>query len=463
MDTIQVFGNIVELAEEENPDEYHGKVVICDFNTNANGVRLSRETAEECIKSIANKPFVGKVTTAWNGEKDFTGHNVKKTDIVDADGNKSTAYEYDTSAFGSFTGAEISEYDGKECIIADFVAWKRFTAACEVLKRRVDSGELATSYELAVLEAHADEDDPDVRVIDNWSFLAQCALGASRKPAYEVSHVLEVAETVDDELASALAQDILVASSDIEIDRKEESEMKNNASVETIEEVVDDAPAIAEEAAEVQTEPDVETSSLTQWDISDKLRLAIERELGYGYIYCLFPEEHIAWVKKDIHGTKETEYVSVSYKIEGDEVIIESHEAVELVAKPLEMSEKINQMTAELDEAQKRVGELEAKCAEYRKQEDAREHARVVAEMQHAARASKLFSEDEIAGEELSEIFENLDQAKLNTLIAERLIAKESAEPAVEVAEEVKPASDLRNAVRNSAPGASVSRWLKRR
>ena len=64
MDTIQVFGNIVELAEEENPDEYHGKVVICDFNTNANGVRLSRETAEECIKSIANKPFVGKVTTA---------------------------------------------------------------------------------------------------------------------------------------------------------------------------------------------------------------------------------------------------------------------------------------------------------------------------------------------------------------------------------------------------------------
>ena len=127
------------------------------------------------------------------------------------------------------------------------------------------------------------------------------------------------------------------------------------------------------------------------------------------------------------------------------------------------MSEKINQMTAELDEAQKRVGELEAKCAEYREQEDAREHARVVAEMQHAARASKLFSEDEIAGEELSEIFENLDHAKLNTLIAERLIAKESAEPAVEVAEEVKPASDLRNAVRNSAPGASVSRWLKRR
>lgn len=463
MDTIQVIGNIVELAESDNQDEYVGKVAICDFGVNENGVRLSRETAEECVKSIVNKPFVGKVVSSWCGDNDFSGHNVKKTVSISDSGEESVTYEYDTSAFGSFTDAQICDVNGKECIVADFVAWKRFAAACDVLKRRVENGELATSYELTVLDSHTDDDDPGVRIIDRWSFLAQCALGASHRPAYAVSRVLEVAESEVDEFASALVQDVLVASSDIENDRKEESELENNASVETIEEVAEEASAIAEEAAEVQTEPDVETSSLTQWDIINKLYLAIERELGYGYIYCLFPEEHIAWVKKDAPETKETEYVSVSYKIEGDEVIIESHEVVELVAKPLEMSEKINQMTAELDEAQKRVGELEDECAEYRKQEDAREHARVVAEMQHAARASKLFSEEEIAGEELSEIFENLDQAKLNTLIAERLIAKESAEPAVEVAEEVKPASDLRNAVRNSAPGASVSRWLKRR
>ena len=60
----------------EDPTALTAKLIICDFSTNKNDVKLNRNTAENWIHTLVSQPVVGKIAITDNGEADFTGHNL---------------------------------------------------------------------------------------------------------------------------------------------------------------------------------------------------------------------------------------------------------------------------------------------------------------------------------------------------------------------------------------------------
>ena len=78
MDKVILYSSQVFLSEENtNPDSYIAKFIICDFGRNKNGVALDREHIEEWLATLNNKPLVGKIKMRYDGEYDFSGHNMK--------------------------------------------------------------------------------------------------------------------------------------------------------------------------------------------------------------------------------------------------------------------------------------------------------------------------------------------------------------------------------------------------
>ena len=103
MEKITLYSNKVYLSEEESdPDSYTAKFIICDFTRNKNGVALNRKTIENWMSTLKNKPLVGKIKMRYDGEYDFTGHNVKRVKKIDENGNEYNEIEFDTEAFGTF-------------------------------------------------------------------------------------------------------------------------------------------------------------------------------------------------------------------------------------------------------------------------------------------------------------------------------------------------------------------------
>ena len=107
MDNIVFYSDQVYLSENSNPDSYIAKFIICDFGRNKNGVALDRNTIENWMSTLKNKPLVGKIKMRYDGEYDFTGHNVREVEKVDENGNKYREVEFDTEAFGTFFDVAI--------------------------------------------------------------------------------------------------------------------------------------------------------------------------------------------------------------------------------------------------------------------------------------------------------------------------------------------------------------------
>ena len=83
MENIKLFSDRFELSEsEDDPEVLIGKFIICDFLPNKNFVQLNRETIEDWLSTLVNKPLVGKIITTatkdndGNFIRDFSGHNV---------------------------------------------------------------------------------------------------------------------------------------------------------------------------------------------------------------------------------------------------------------------------------------------------------------------------------------------------------------------------------------------------
>lgn len=264
MDKVFLFSDKTFCCAEENnedSDVFKAKFVVSDFSTNRNSCKLNRKTIVNWMNTLVNKPLVGKLTSSYSGESDFTGHNLKTVVKEDEDGNRYKTTEFDTQAFGVFTDVGIEKINDDECIVASCDIWKRFPKACEVIMKRIEDGVLNTSWEIGISESHkVMENGVPVKIIDNGTFLGHCLLGKNVTPAYDCSRALEIAEAdeqPDDELSDAYAQDVNLFKN-IDSDEKEEASLKKKKDSIEAEAAVTEVPT---ESAVDETKPESDSAS----------------------------------------------------------------------------------------------------------------------------------------------------------------------------------------------------------
>lgn len=423
MDKLSFLTRNVELATAQDTGNLIAKFVLCDFSVNGNGVTINRENAENWIATLVNQPVVGRI--GYSG--DFTGHNMRVGEVVGADGQKRKEVMFDTEAIGTFTSVAIETIDNDECIVGSAEIWSRYPLVCELIKKRVAEGTLHTSWEIKVTESHM---SGDTKVIDNGCFTALCVLGKNVTPAYDVSRMLEVAESYEDaEFSEALSKDISENTS------KEDTQM--DIEKEMPEEVI-------------------ETSAMTMRDLRNRVEEAICKAGHDCCVEYIFPEEHIALVKCYRCGRgSELQFEQFAYTVEDDTVtIVGDPIAVELVASPLQINKLVAEKDDALSEAASRIAELNSTIAELQPYKDeadrlaAEKEAAEIAERVSALRAyaakSGLITDEEVASGEICNMINELNEAGVKQIIAERFM-ESLQNKTVEVSEKKESAAATMN------------------
>lgn len=452
MDNIVFYSNQVYLSENSNPDSYIAKFIICDFGRNKNGVALDRNTIENWMSTLKNKPLVGKIKMRYDGEYDFTGHNVREVEKVDENGNKYREVEFDTEAFGTFFDVAIETINDKEYIVASCEIWKRFTKACEIIVNRIQEGSLSTSWEISVEKStQGIIDGLMTKIIQAGRFIGHCLLGKNVSPAYDSSGLLEIASTnYDMEFAEALSQDILSQGLDIKNEAKEENNLQSNIETqvaeENVEETVVETPVAETTESSTETEvtenkDETEVSQLTEYDLRKKICEACRAKLDkWCWISFHFPVEKEVWLEVDGRES-ELDFVRMTYTVENDVVEVSEPEAVKLTVSIAEVNAKIAELEAEVstkDEAIIKSGEeiarLKTEISElspFKEKFEKAEQERIENELKEKKETiissitkSGLITREEIeASEELKGYVENLDEKSLKAVLADRYIA----------------------------------------
>ena len=452
MDNIVFYSDQVYLSENSNPDSYIAKFIICDFGRNKNGVALDRNTIENWMSTLKNKPLVGKIKMRYDGEYDFTGHNVREVEKVDENGNKYREVEFDTEAFGTFFDVAIETINDKEYIVASCEIWKRFTKACEIIVNRIQEGSLSTSWEISVEKStQGIIDGLMTKIIQAGRFIGHCLLGKNVSPAYDSSGLLEIASTnYDMEFAEALSQDILSQGLDIKNEAKEENNLQSNIETqvaeENVEETVVETPVAETTESSTETEvtenkDETEVSQLTEYDLRKKICEACRAKLDkWCWISFHFPVEKEVWLEVDGRES-ELDFVRMTYTVENDTITVSDPEDVKLTVSIAEVNTKIAELEAEVstkDEAIIKSGEeiarLKTEISElspFKEKFEKAEQERIENELKEkkdnlvsSITKSGLITKDEIeASEELKGYVDNLDEKSLKAILADRYIA----------------------------------------
>lgn len=452
MDNIVFYSDQVYLSENSNPDSYIAKFIICDFGRNKNGVALDRNTIENWMSTLKNKPLVGKIKMRYDGEYDFTGHNVREVEKVDENGNKYREVEFDTEAFGTFFDVAIETINDKEYIVASCEIWKRFTKACEIIVNRIQEGSLSTSWEISVEKStQGIIDGLMTKIIQAGRFIGHCLLGKNVSPAYDSSGLLEIASTnYDMEFAEALSQDILSQGLDKENEAKEENNLQSNIETqvaeENVEETVVETPVADTTESSTETEvienkDETEVSQLTEYDLRKKICEACRAKLDkWCWISFHFPVEKEVWLEVDGRES-ELDFVRMTYTVENDTITVSDPEEVKLTVSIADVNTKIAELETEVsakDEAIIKSGEeiarLKTEISElspFKEKFEQAEQERIENELKEkkdnlvsSITKSGLITKDEIeASEELKGYVDNLDEKSLKAILADRYIA----------------------------------------
>lgn len=452
MDNIVFYSDQVYLSENSNPDSYIAKFIICDFGRNKNGVALDRNTIENWMSTLKNKPLVGKIKMRYDGEYDFTGHNVREVEKVDENGNKYREVEFDTEAFGTFFDVAIETINDKEYIVASCEIWKRFTKACEIIVNRIQEGSLSTSWEISVEKStQGIIDGLMTKIIQAGRFIGHCLLGKDVSPAYDSSGLLEIASTnYDMEFAEALSQDILSQGLDIKNEAKEENNLQSNIETqvaeENVEETVVETPVAETTESSTETEvtenkDETEVSQLTEYDLRKKICEACRAKLDkWCWISFHFPVEKEVWLEVDGRES-ELDFVRMTYTVENDTITVSDPEEVKLTVSIADVNTKIAELEAEVstkDDAIIKSGEeiarLKTEISElspFKEKFEQAEQERIENELKEkkdnlvsSITKSGLITKDEIeASEELKGYVDNLDEKSLKAILADRYIA----------------------------------------
>lgn len=451
MDNVILYSSKAYLSEDNsNPDSYIAKFIICDFSRNKNGIALDRNTIETWISTLKNKPLVGKIKMRYDGEYDFTGHNVKEVKRIDENGKEYLEIEFDTEAFGTFYDVSIETIDNVEFIVASCEVWKRFSQACEIIIKRIKDGSLSTSWEISVEKSsHGIVDGLMTKIIQTGRFIGHCLLGKNVSPAYDSSGLLEIASTeYDMEFAEALSRDIISHGLDRKNEAKEDInlQIKNVTSVaeKNVEETVVDTP-VAQSEGNSSTEINAtennrrtEVSQLTEYDLRKKVRESCRAKLDkWCWISFHFPVEKEVWLEVDGRES-ELDFVRMTYEVNNETITVSEPENVKLTVSISEVNTKIAELEIDIstkDEAIIKSGEeisrLKAEISEltpFKEKFEKAEQEKVAAELQgkkdtllSSITKSGLITKEEIEkSDELKGYVDTLDDKSLKAILAER-------------------------------------------
>ena len=210
-----------------------------------------------------------------------------------------------------------------------------------------------------------------------------------------------------------------------------------------------------------QENPVEEQSALTEWDLRRRIAAACAQKSGkYCWISFHFPADKIVWAEYDGRAS-ELDYYAFTYEVENDVVTVSDPEAVKLTVAPVQINEALSEKDKELSakeeeisqkndslmKANERVKELEEEVSALTPFKEAHEQAereRIEAENAEKRKAlserltkSGLFTEEEMASEEIKALIENMDEPAIKAQIADRFMASLD-EPKPET-EEKKP------------------------
>ena len=468
--------NVIDLSEDEENSQYLTLVNrICYYDEpNLNSVLLPSDTAEECAKSLIDMPVYAKCRTNADGEPTFGSHEV----ALDADGE----LFFDTTPIGVHTAVEIKDdtvdVNGKletlPCLFATQKIWKRNKNAVAAIRRLFSEGKLHNSWEISSYEySFAD----GVKTISGYEFEGNTFLGYEfADPAYgKDAKVVSLSQTDELMVAEALSRDLI----DQKSSKEDETLKKNKTSAQVepqvdpqavdpqatepavepaqanpVEPTVEPAqvepqniePAQAEPAepqpeepetasepqpedpvAEPQVEPEV--SSLTQWDIYEKVYTAAKDIVqGWFWLAYLFPEDHKALLS--VEGGDELSFVQVSYVVNDDDTVTVSDPVdVKLSVSVSEINSKVAELTDTIASLNQKVNDLTAEVetlTPYREAAQKAEHDAAEAKLRAYAENSKQFTEEELQSEEMTKIFSELDESALKMMIADRVVSAQA-------------------------------------
>lgn len=447
--------------------------ILCDFSTNANGKKIKREGVEDKLSTMINMPLVGRLKTV-NGKTDFMGHN-KKTKYEVINGEVINKTYLDTDALGVYTECEIREIDGVEYICGKAILWNRFENAKRVILDRFENGDsIKTSWEMIITQSHNEiEDGKTIDVIDDFYFIGNCLLGSKVTPAFKCAGIqeLEVAEEdkFNEELSSAIAQDINNLKEGGDGMEKEKESMETEVS-----------------------EEQIEVSALTLGDIRRKvcqLAWELEREEDYWlYDSIIYPLENTAYFKKEGAEELDDDYLKVVYSVgENNEVSLVSKENVKMTFVPkesvvevseiegvrAELSEKVDSIVklgetlaekeALISERDKTIAELEVfkeTVAEIEKEKAEAELEKKRKACSEAALSSGYITEVDIeASEEMKQAIAEADMDKVKLFIAEavlkNVVKTEVSEEKTENTKEIEVSTDLNSSSNYEYSGES--------
>lgn len=261
----------------------------------------------------------------------------------------------------------------------------------------------------------------------------------------------------DADLSRAIILDMLSLSErkDVEEMKKKTPEMQAPEAEEVLEPIV---PEVSENTDVPSSNP--ETSEMTANDIYNKLYAKVrEKHERWAYVAFWFPESHT--ILAHVDGDDELTFQSATYTVSEADVEVGEFTPVTLSVSVLNINDTVAQLNARCVESEQKIADLNATVAQldaYRQrceEEDARaaqaEHESAVSELRKYAEDSGRFTSEELASEEMTSVFDALDKAKVDGMIAERLVKSMREAPSVEVSEQ-KDKEPIENRARVIAP-----------
>lgn len=459
-----ITGEVIDVAEHTNYLELTSRICYYD-EPNLNGDMLTYDdNALEIAKSLINMPVQAKYKLSPEGEPTFSGHEMKKS--------RSTGeVTFGTSSVGTHTEVYI-ENDNVDingtiknlpCLFAKYRIWKRYKNVVAAAQRLFNLGKLYSSWEISTYQYIYDN---GIRKLTDYEFLANCLLGYEYAyPSYGTSANAISMASLDDNpqlmIAEALSQDLI----DNKDDKEENLQMANKEKsivAEEKKEVVTPAntePTVSENtSSEVKSETSVEaekettsvtdSAQLTDYDLRVKVTKACRDKLDKRcWVSFMFPNEKEVWCEYEGAET-ELDFVKFTYEVgEDDAITVSEPEYVKLTVSIAEVNTKIATLEkdvettkAELDikndaitKASEKIQELNVKISElepFKEQVEAEKQKQIEAEIAEDKERLKakmlkgnLFTEAEIAEDNIAKLIEARDESAINSLIADKFVA----------------------------------------
>ena len=453
-DKIYLASTAIELSEEEDKPYIELTNRLCYYGeANLNGVILPVEGAEEKAQTLINMPVQAKYRVAKDGKTpDLGGHEA----YIDKDGDLCFA----TESIGTHISVEVKddtvEVNGEKktlpCLFSTSRIWKRNKNIIKAIKSLFDRGLLHSSWEIATKKYSFDE---GVKTLTDYEFLGNALLGSSTPGAYPCAVALDMSslEQCGLELAEAFTidkEENELAKKKIETEVSEEIEVTipDESTEEVVAEVTEpvvETPEVTEPVTETSEtseetpeETTTETSALTVHDLRCRIGDACSKAYGdWCYVAFWFPEEHTVWC--DYCGKKsDLDFLLFTYEVADDEVTVGEPVPVSLTVSISEVNKVISEKDDALVKANETIQNLENQVSALQPFKDAADKAEIEkAEAEKAekrnglktyAMKSGFISEEEISeNSEIAEMVENLNEAGIKAIIAERFMASLSS------------------------------------